>query len=89
LIPTTYAQFHRRRKAKQLTALKIEKPEAVNFILGQTHFIKNVEMQAGRKIQNQEILVSRQASLENSPGSDVRFPWIASRNPPSFLLQSL
>ncbi len=27
----------------QLTPLKIEKPEAVNFILGQTHFIKSVE----------------------------------------------
>ncbi len=27
----------------QLIPLKIEKPEAVNFILGQTHFIKSVE----------------------------------------------
>ena len=27
----------------QLTTFKIEKPEAVNFILGQTHFIKSVE----------------------------------------------
>ena len=27
----------------QLTAIKIEKPEAVNFILGQSHFIKSVE----------------------------------------------
>jgi adenosine/AMP kinase len=27
----------------QLTTVKIEKPEAVNFILGQTHFIKSVE----------------------------------------------
>ena len=27
----------------ELTTLKIEKPEAVNFILGQTHFIKSVE----------------------------------------------
>jgi len=27
----------------QLTTLTIEKPEAVNFILGQTHFIKSVE----------------------------------------------
>jgi hypothetical protein len=27
----------------QLTIYKIEKPEAVNFILGQTHFIKSVE----------------------------------------------
>jgi len=27
----------------QLTTLEIEKPEAVNFILGQTHFIKSVE----------------------------------------------
>lgn len=26
-----------------LTIVKIEKPEAVNFILGQTHFIKSVE----------------------------------------------
>lgn len=26
-----------------LTAVKIEKPEAINFILGQTHFIKSVE----------------------------------------------
>jgi adenosine/AMP kinase len=27
----------------QLTTFKIEKPEVVNFILGQTHFIKSVE----------------------------------------------
>jgi len=27
----------------QLTTVKIEKPEAINFILGQTHFIKSVE----------------------------------------------
>jgi adenosine/AMP kinase len=27
----------------KLTAIQIEKPEAVNFILGQTHFIKSVE----------------------------------------------
>lgn len=27
----------------EITAIKIEKPEAINFILGQTHFIKSVE----------------------------------------------
>jgi uncharacterized protein len=27
----------------QLITIKIEKPEAINFILGQTHFIKSVE----------------------------------------------
>ena len=27
----------------QLTSVKIQKPEAINFILGQTHFIKSVE----------------------------------------------
>ena len=27
----------------QLTTVKIDKPEATNFILGQTHFIKSVE----------------------------------------------
>lgn len=27
----------------QLTTVSIEKPEAINFILGQTHFIKSVE----------------------------------------------
>ena len=27
----------------QLTTLEIEKPESINFILGQTHFIKSVE----------------------------------------------
>jgi adenosine/AMP kinase len=27
----------------QLISVKIEKPEAINFILGQTHFIKSVE----------------------------------------------
>ena len=31
------------KQAMQLTTVKIEKPEAVNFILGQTHFIKTVE----------------------------------------------
>jgi len=27
----------------KFTAVQIEKPEPVNFILGQTHFIKSVE----------------------------------------------
>ena len=27
----------------EITVVKIEKPEAINFILGQTHFIKSVE----------------------------------------------
>ena len=27
----------------KLNAIQIEKPEAINFILGQTHFIKSVE----------------------------------------------
>jgi uncharacterized protein len=27
----------------QLTTIRIDKPEAINFILGQTHFIKSVE----------------------------------------------
>ena len=27
----------------ELIAVKIEKPEAINFILGQSHFIKTVE----------------------------------------------
>jgi len=27
----------------QLFTVKIDKPEAINFILGQTHFIKTVE----------------------------------------------
>ena len=27
----------------ELVTVKIEKPEAINFILGQTHFIKSVE----------------------------------------------
>jgi Adenosine specific kinase len=27
----------------KLTAMQIEKPDAINFILGQTHFIKSVE----------------------------------------------
>src|SRR5512142_2020449 len=27
----------------ELTTVKIEKPDAINFILGQTHFIKSVE----------------------------------------------
>ena len=27
----------------QLTTVKIDKPEAINFVLGQTHFIKTVE----------------------------------------------
>jgi adenosine/AMP kinase len=30
-------------RAMQLTTVRIEKPEAVNFVLGQTHFIKTVE----------------------------------------------
>ena len=27
----------------QLSTVRIDKPEAINFILGQTHFIKSVE----------------------------------------------
>ena len=27
----------------QLVTVRIEKPEAINFVLGQTHFIKSVE----------------------------------------------
>lgn len=27
----------------QLTTIRIDKPDATNFILGQTHFIKSVE----------------------------------------------
>jgi len=32
-----------RETLTDLTTLKIEKPEAINLILGQTHFIKSVE----------------------------------------------
>lgn len=32
-----------RKSSMQLTSVKIEKPEEINFILGQTHFIKSVE----------------------------------------------
>jgi len=35
--------FIQKAHPMQLTTLEIEKPEAVNFILGQTHFIKSVE----------------------------------------------
>jgi adenosine/AMP kinase len=33
----------RKGEAIQLTAIRIEKADAINFILGQTHFIKTVE----------------------------------------------
>jgi uncharacterized protein len=33
----------RKKDAMQLTVVRIEKPDAINFILGQTHFIKTVE----------------------------------------------
>ncbi len=32
-----------RETLTDLTTLRIEKPDSINFILGQTHFIKNVE----------------------------------------------
>lgn len=35
--------FYFQEVAMNLKAIRIEKPEAVNFILGQTHFIKTVE----------------------------------------------
>jgi adenosine/AMP kinase len=35
--------FSKEDQRMQLTTVKIEKPDAVNFILGQTHFIKTVE----------------------------------------------
>ena len=39
-----FATIHLEEKANmQISIVKIEKPEAVNFILGQTHFIKSVE----------------------------------------------
>src|ERR1700735_2469761 len=34
---------HRARSTMQLLTVTIDKPEATNFILGQTHFIKSVE----------------------------------------------
>jgi adenosine/AMP kinase len=33
----------RKEMAMQLTTIRIDKPDATNFILGQTHFIKSVE----------------------------------------------
>jgi uncharacterized protein len=33
----------REAQAMQLVTVRVEKPEAVNFVLGQTHFIKTVE----------------------------------------------
>src|SRR3990170_8640541 len=35
--------YHSPEVLMDLTAVKIEKPEEVNFILGQSHFIKTVE----------------------------------------------
>ena len=42
-----------------LTTLSIEKPETINFILGQTHFIKSVE-------DIHEALVARMDGLHNA-----------------------
>jgi len=42
-----------------LTTLTIEKPETINFILGQTHFIKSVE-------DIHEALVTLIAGLHNA-----------------------
>src|SRR5271157_5938557 len=39
----TFVHRGRKEMAMQLTTIRIDKPEATNFILGQTHFIKSVE----------------------------------------------
>src|SRR5208337_2755432 len=40
---TTFVHRGRKEMAMQLTTIRIDKPDATNFILGQTHFIKSVE----------------------------------------------
>jgi adenosine/AMP kinase len=40
---TTFVHREREETAMQLTTIRIDKPDATNFILGQTHFIKSVE----------------------------------------------
>src|SRR5271165_3697434 len=40
---TTFVRRGREEMAMQLTTIRIDKPDATNFILGQTHFIKSVE----------------------------------------------
>jgi uncharacterized protein len=40
---TTFVHRGREETAMQLTTIRIDKPDATNFILGQTHFIKSVE----------------------------------------------
>jgi uncharacterized protein len=40
---TTSVHRGREEMAMQLTTIRIDKPDATNFILGQTHFIKSVE----------------------------------------------
>jgi adenosine/AMP kinase len=40
---TTLVGRGRKEMAMQLTTIRIDKPDATNFILGQTHFIKSVE----------------------------------------------
>jgi adenosine specific kinase len=39
----TFVHRGRKEMAMQLTTIRIDKPDATNFILGQTHFIKSVE----------------------------------------------
>jgi uncharacterized protein len=43
MLPAPGARTAHEVIAMQLTTVRIEKPEATNFILGQTHFIKTVE----------------------------------------------
>jgi adenosine/AMP kinase len=40
---TTFIHRGREETTMQLTTIRIDKPDATNFILGQTHFIKSVE----------------------------------------------
>jgi len=54
----------------QLITVKIEKPEATNFILGQTHFIKSVE-------DIHEALVAPVPGIKSSSG------WPSARRPAS------
>ena len=43
-VSTTGQEFHsERERIMQFITVRIEKPEEINFIFGQTHFIKSVE----------------------------------------------
>ena len=59
----------------QLTTIRIDKPDATNFILGQTHFIKSVEdihENSGRRRAGNQVWARLLRGFRQMPGAKLR-----------------